>query len=76
MLSYIYRLAMNFEHEHGLRPNLLYINPGHMAQLKETFPDPADFANILRLLEMELIIDREIIHPQVAWASAARQRAV
>ncbi len=34
MLSYIFRLAMNFEHEHGLRPNLLYINPAHMAQLK------------------------------------------
>ena len=76
MLSFIYQLAMNFENEHGLHPNLLYINPGHMAQLKETFPDPADFANILRLLEMELIIDREIIHPQVAWASAALQRAV
>ncbi len=76
MLSYIYRLAMNFEQEHGLHPNLLYINPAHMAQLKETFPDPVDFANILRLLEMELIIDREIVHPQVAWASAARQRAV
>jgi hypothetical protein len=76
MLSYIYRLAMNFEQEHGLRPNLLSINPAHLAQLKETFPDPADFANILRLLEMELIIDREIVHPQVAWSSATRQRAV
>lgn len=76
MLSYIYRLAMNFEYEHDLRPNLLYLNPAHMTQLKETFPDPADFANILRLLEMDLIVDREIVHPQVAWASAARQRAV
>ena len=76
MLSYIYRLAMNFENEHDLRPNLLYLNPEHMTRLKETFPDPADFANILRLLEMEIIIDREIVHPQVAWASAARQRAV
>ncbi len=76
MLSYIYQLAMNFERNHGLRPNLLYINPEHMAQQKETFPDPADFANILRLLAMELVIDREIVHPQVAWTSAARQRAV
>lgn len=76
MLSYFYQLAVNFERDHGLRPNRLYLNPAHMAHLKETFPDPHDFANILRLLEMELIIDREIVHPQVAWTSAALQRAV
>ncbi|MHB8744909.1 MAG: hypothetical protein ACYC7I_00060 [Gammaproteobacteria bacterium] len=76
MLSYFYQLAVSFERDHGLRPNRLYLNPTHLAYLKETFPDPSDFANILRLLEMELIIDREIVHPQVAWASAAHRRAV
>ena len=55
---------------------LPYLNPAHLAQMKETFPDPADFANMLRLLEMELIVDRKIVHPQVAWAPATRQRAV
>ncbi|MHB8473680.1 MAG: hypothetical protein ACYDC8_12720 [Gammaproteobacteria bacterium] len=76
MLSYFYQLAVSFELDHGLRPNRLYLNPTHLAYLKETFPDPSDFANILRLLEMELIIDREIVHPQVAWTSAAHRRAV
>jgi hypothetical protein len=76
MLSFIIRIASAFEHSHGIRPNLLYLNPAHLERMHQDFPESHDFDTIVRMLQMEMIIDRDIIHPQVAWVSAARTRAV
>ncbi len=75
MLSYIYRVAMQFERKHGMRPNLLYLSYEHFEELKKSVADPADISVILNCLEMELILGREIVHPHVGW-SPVRAKAV
>lgn len=67
MLSFIYQLATRFEHTHHVRPNLLYLSPEHLDQLREAFADPEDLGHILGILHMELIIDAEVAHPHVGW---------
>jgi hypothetical protein len=73
MLSFIYRLAIDFEREHGMAPNLLYLNHYHHLRLQSDLPDSSD---LCRLLRMEIVVDRQIAHPQVVWSSAARSRAI
>lgn len=75
MLSFIYRLATRFERAHRVRPNLLYLHPDHLGQLRQSFSDPEDLVRILKLLQMELILDREVVHPHVSWSPAAERRA-
>lgn len=76
MLSYIVRLTTDFEREHGLRPNLLYLSQAHVRQLQEDFDPRFDLQTIMRMLRMEVLIDSAIVHPHVAWVQpAARKRA-
>ena len=75
MLSFIYRLATRFENTHQVRPNLLYLHPDHVAQLRQSFSHPDDLGRILRFLQMELILDPEVIHPHVGWSPAIERRA-
>jgi hypothetical protein len=67
MLSFIYNLVNNFETSHGLRPNLLYLNETHLHHLAEGFSDEYDLFEIMNMLQMEIIIDNEAVHPHVAW---------
>lgn len=77
MLSFIVRVTQEFEQEHGKRPNLLYLNPEHVVHLQRGFDDCYDLAAIMRMLNMELLIDQGAVHPHVAWvAPAAAKRAV
>jgi len=76
MLSFICNLANNFESSHGMRPNLLYINPTHLQHLQDGFSPDYDLFSIMNMLEMEFIIDKEIVHPRVAWTHLAAKTAV
>ena len=74
MLSYIYRLIRDFEQEHGIQPNVLYINEIHAHHLKNGFEEHYSYQAIRDLLRMELVISRETVHPHVAWSAlVARQ---
>ena len=75
MLDYIYRLVRNYEQEHGIHPNLLYLNRMHSAHLKSAFDERYTMAQITQLLQMELVIDSEIMHPQVAWTLSGHRVA-
>lgn len=76
MLSYIVRLLTEFEREHQLRPNLLYLSPEHLERLREDFDSRFDLQAIMRMLDMEVLVDDVIVHPHVAWVQpAARRRA-
>ena len=68
MLDYIYRLVSGFEQEHGVLPNLLYLNRIHSEYLKSSFDESYSLGQIMDMLQMDMIIIPEIIHPQVAWA--------
>lgn len=75
MLSFINRLATHFEQRHQIRPNLLYLHPDHVSQLRESYSDPENLGPILQMLQMELIVDHEVVHPHVGWGPAIERRA-
>lgn len=74
MLSFIYRLVRDFEKEHGIHPNLLYLNQVHMQFLREQMNSSNQLDDIVKLLGMEIIITQEVCHPHVAWIKLAWQR--
>ena len=76
MLGFIYRLVSEFEHEHGIRPNLLYLNRFHLAKLTAAFDHDFSMAQIMELLKMELIIENEMMHPRVVWSQVAEGKKV
>ena len=76
MLSTIYAVAKEFEHEHGFSPNCLYMSYGHLEALKQQLEDPYEFNSILVFLGMELILTPNIKTPSVGWAHAPWKEAV
>lgn len=75
MLDHIYRLVSGFEQEHGVLPNLLYLNRIHSEYLKTSFDESYSLGQIMTMLQMEMIIDSEIKHPHVAWSYSAQRVA-
>lgn len=74
MLSHIFRLIKDFENEHGIHPNLLYLNDRHVEYLMSAFSEEYSLQNIMALLEMELIIEKDIMHPHAVWTTLAQAR--
>ena len=74
MQDYLSRLVTGFERAHGIHPNLLYINPHHIDQLKASFGDTS-LQHIMELLDMELIIDSYTTHPHVCWIEMSQRAA-
>jgi hypothetical protein len=66
MVSYINRLAFDFERNHGCRPNILYLNPEQLTQLRSEFDGCMDIKAIAELLAMEIMVNRDTLHPTVA----------
>jgi hypothetical protein len=75
MLGYIYRLIRGFEQEHGVQPNLLYLNRLHSEHLLAAFDEKYTLGQIMDMLEMEMVIDPEVMHPHVAWTQSAHRIA-
>jgi hypothetical protein len=73
MLSFINRLVRDFELEHGVHPNLLYLNRFHAEHLKSSFDTDYTMSQILDVLGMELVIENDITQPHVAWTQTARK---
>lgn len=76
MLSFIYSLVREFEAEHGLRPNVLHLGVAHFHRLRHDFVDPDDIEAIIKLLGMEIVIDRAAVHPHLSCIDSARRHAV
>ena len=75
MLSHLYRIVREFEQRHGVAPNLLYLNYQHFEHLKQALPGLQTTGELLQNLNMELVLQRDTVHPSVAWSSV-RARAV
>ncbi|HSD97156.1 MAG TPA: hypothetical protein VLB06_08435 [Sulfuricaulis sp.] len=67
MLSFLYRLVENYHREHGLHPNLLYVNQQHYQKLLQCLPEMKNQEEVSRFLIMQVVIDPEAAHPYVAW---------
>ncbi len=76
MLSYIFRLVDHFQRQHGVEPNLLYLNELHMLELKKAFSSNQTIPSITDFLRMDIIISCEITHPHVAWMQTAHRIAI
>lgn len=75
MLSYLYRLAVRFESEHGYRANLLYLNPQHFNQLQRDLAAISGLGELVRFLGMEIVIEAGVSHPRVAYSLVDWQQA-
>ena len=67
MLSFLYRLVEHYHREHGLHPNLLYLNQWHYRKLLDSLPEMKDQEEVSRFLMMQIVISPEAAHPYVAW---------
>ena len=72
MLSYIYRIASEFQKEHGYPPNTLFLNRQHLARLELEFAG-VGIERILELLGMEIRVEQESGHPHVGWFDTAKR---
>ena len=76
MLSFLYRLATDFEREHGYRPNLLYISPLHYQSLRHDLASIQGLGELVRFLGMEIVIEPEVSHPHVCFSHAEWNEAI
>jgi len=67
MLSHLYKLVNNFEKAHGILPTLLYLNYEHINQLKLSFNNEMSMQQIIEMLQLEIIVQKDVIHPHVLW---------
>ena len=75
MLSFIYRLVRDFELEHGMKPNVLYLNDEHFERLRQDFVDPDNIEAIIKRLDMELVIDHGAVHPHLSRLESSYRQA-
>lgn len=61
-LSDIYRLTREFEQEHGYPPNLLYLHPRHLQDLKSQLQSQ-NLQDISGLLGLRLVVSADALHP-------------
>jgi hypothetical protein len=70
MLDHILATALSYEREHGIRPNVLYMNPDHHRILIEYYPalfehDPA----ICLDFRLVIVATSQLSHPQAAYVA-------
>jgi hypothetical protein len=76
MLSFLYRLATDFEREHGYRPNLLYISPHHFQSLRHDLASIQGLGELVRFLGMEIVIEPEACHPHLCFSRGMWDEAI
>ena len=73
MLSHIVSLVKSYEHEYGLRPNVVYMNETHYGYLREELPGVRDHHDVVAILGVDIALDDESMHPQVATVRFASE---
>ena len=75
MLSFIYRMMREFELEHGMKPNVLYLNTDHFERLRDDFADPDNIEAIINRLDMEIVIEKSTLHPHLSRLESSYRQA-
>ncbi len=73
MLSHIVNLVQNYEVDHGLRPNVVYMNETHYSYLREELPGVRDHHEVVRILGVDIALADDVLHPQVATVRFAAE---
>lgn len=73
MLDYILNTAQAFEREHGIAPDVIYINPLHYEQLTRFSPELFEPGNRLQLGFRLVIVPANVLaHPAASLLGAQR----
>ncbi len=75
MLSFLYDEIRAYREQHGYLPNLVYLSADHYQQLVDSLPKCRNHDEIVRFIEMEVVISADATHPHVAWIRPRRLRA-
>ncbi len=73
MLSHIVNLVSTYEQSCGARPNVVYMNETHYGYLREELPGVRDHNDVIAILGVDIALNDEIIHPQVATVRFASE---
>lgn len=76
MLSFLFKLANNFEREHGYRANVLYLNQGHFQCLKESLAEIKGLDALNKFMGMEIVLMTDAGQPNLAWSPIEWKTAV
>lgn len=73
MLSYIMGLVQAFEYKHGVRPQMVCLNPRHLRQLLVEYPD-IDREKFFNGLGVRILVlpENDLPHPRVEWLPPIR----
>lgn len=71
MLSFLYRLIRGFRSDYGFAPNVVYLSSRHYDALRANLSDMTH-EQIEQFLQLHIILEREALHPHVAWEDPAR----
>ena len=69
MLSHIVNLIRSYETQHGVKPNLVYMNETHYLYLREELPGVRDHDEVTNILGADIALNETTICPQVATVS-------
>lgn len=75
MLSYIMGLVQTFEYRHGVRPQVVCLNPRHLRQLLVEYPD-IDREKFFSGLGVRILVlpENDLPHPRVEWLPPIRPK--
>ncbi len=75
MLSYIMGLVQAFEYRHGVRPQVVCLNPRHLRQLLVEYPD-IDREKFFSGLGVRILVlpENDLPHPRVEWLPPIRPK--
>lgn len=66
MLSHIVSMVNSYEHDHGEKPNVVYMNEMHYLYLREELPGVRDHNDVVSILGVDIALNEDAIHPHVA----------
>lgn len=73
MLSHIVNLVSDYEQDHGMKPNLVYMNETHYGYLREEMPGVWDHDDVVSLLGIDIALSDMAIRPHVATVSYCQE---
>lgn len=75
MLSFLFKLANDFEHSHGHQPNILYINQHHFDILRKQLTEIEGLDKLSKFLGMDIVFSNEATNPHVGWRAIEWKKA-
>jgi hypothetical protein len=66
VLSFVVTLINQYERDHGVRPNLLYMNEAHYLYLREELPGISDHEDVTAIVGTDIALSDTALSPYVS----------